>query len=104
MRSDPLPLHGVLQRPDRTVVEHLRGVLAAAHQAADLLEAQSGVTEGDRLPLSLRELGDLSQQGAVPDPLLGAAGRVLLRDRLVLDRAAQLLAPAVGAEMIERRV
>src|SRR5947209_4216703 len=102
--SYSLFLHGFSNRLQCSVIQHFRGVFAAAHELADLVEAEPRMPQGDGVPLTLRKLGDASQERAVLNALLGLAGGVSFRDRLVLDRPPQSLPPAVRAKVIERRV
>src|ERR1700694_830232 len=97
-------MHRVPERLESAVIEHLRSVLAAAHENSNLLEAEPGVPQGDRVALPLRQTSHVLEEGAVLQPLLGHAGGVILSDRLVLDGAAQALAPSMGAEVVSRRI
>src|SRR3989475_4111778 len=104
VRSIAFLVYSFAQRLQGPVVQHLRRILAAAHQAPDLIKAQTGVPQRDGVPLALRKLRHLVQQRAVLDAVLSLSGRVLLGHRLVLDGAPQACAAPVRAEMIERRV
>src|SRR5690349_17287693 len=99
-----LSVHGVLQRTNRAVIEHLRGVLAAAHQFADLVELETGMPQRDGVALALGQARDVRQQRPVLDPFLGLARGVVLGLGLVRDGPAQLVTPALGAEVVEGRV
>src|SRR5437899_5920110 len=92
VRSLVFLVYSFAQRLQGPVVQHLGRVLAAAHQAADLVKAQTGVPQRDGVPLALRKLRHLVQQSVVLDVVLSLSGRVLLGHRLVLDGAPQAFA------------
>ena len=56
--------------------------------------------ERDRVALPLGELSHALEQGAVLDSFFGHTRRIGFRNRLVLDRPAQALSPAVGAKVV----
>src|SRR2546430_5175133 len=102
VRSIAFLVYGFAQRLQGPVVQHLRGILAAAHQAPDLIKAQTGVPQRDGVPLALRKLRHLVQQRAVLDAVLSLSGRVFLGHRLALDCLAHAFGASVRPEMSER--
>src|SRR5256886_11687319 len=104
VRSLAFPVYSFAQRLQGPVIQHLRRILAAAHQAPDLVKAQTGVPQRDGVPLALRKLRHLVQQRAVLDEVLSLGGRVLLGHRLVLGCAPPAFAAPARPEIIERRL
>src|SRR5713101_1135829 len=102
-RSPFLLVHGVFERANGAVIEHLGGVLAAAHQLADLVELQARMAQRDGVALALGQARDVRQQRPVLDPFLGLARGVVFGLGLVLDGAAQPVTPALGAKVVEGR-
>src|SRR2546426_3631148 len=96
VRSLVFLVYSFAQRLQGPVVQHLGRVLAAAHQAADLVKAQTGVPQRDGVPLTLRKLRHLVQQSVVLDVFLSLSGRVFLGHRLVLDGGPQAFTAPVA--------
>src|SRR5439155_9452714 len=102
--SYSLFLHGFSNRLQCSVVQHFRGVFAAAHELADLIEAEPRMPQGDGVPLTLRKLGDARQERAVLNALLGlpgSVGGVASPQRQIPHRSVP---PAGRATVIERRL
>src|SRR6266550_5633869 len=65
--SDALLLDRFFQHLQSAVIQHFRGILAAAHQPADLVKAQPGVPQRDGVALALGQLRDVREQSPVLD-------------------------------------